>query len=85
MPAQWNDSGRSAVTHRVYNSTTSAYHCYIVWTQNTQVGDPDRKGATEMNCSIEGCPGEYEHRETLHTVRYRGQVVVIDYVPAEAR
>jgi len=36
-----------------------------------------------MKCSIEGCPGEYEEKEILHTVRYQGQVVVIDNVPAE--
>ena len=36
-----------------------------------------------MKCSIEGCPGEYEERQIVHTVRYRGQVIVIDQVPAE--
>lgn len=36
-----------------------------------------------MKCSIEGCPGEYEERKIVHTVRYRGQVIVIDHVPAE--
>ena len=29
------------------------------------------------------CPGEYEERQIVHTVRYRGQVLVIDHVPAE--
>jgi YgiT-type zinc finger domain-containing protein len=36
-----------------------------------------------MKCSIEGCPGEYEDRLIVHTVRHHGQVVVIDHVPAE--
>ena len=36
-----------------------------------------------MNCSIQGCPGEYEERQIVHTVRYRGQVLVIDHVSAE--
>lgn len=36
-----------------------------------------------MSCSIAGCPGEYEERQILHTVRHRRQVVVIDHVPAE--
>ncbi|MBU0703502.1 MAG: YgiT-type zinc finger protein [Chloroflexi bacterium] len=36
-----------------------------------------------MRCSIEGCPGEYEERKIVHTVRHRGQVIVIDHVPAE--
>ncbi len=36
-----------------------------------------------MKCTIQGCPGEYEDRRILHTVRHRNQVVVIDQVPAE--
>lgn len=36
-----------------------------------------------MKCSIEGCSGEYEERQVVHTVRYQGQVIVIDHVPAE--
>lgn len=36
-----------------------------------------------MKCSIEGCPGKYEERQIVHTVRYRGQVIVIDHVPAD--
>ncbi|MCW5853959.1 MAG: YgiT-type zinc finger protein [Anaerolineae bacterium] len=29
------------------------------------------------------CPGEYELRDIVHTVRYQGLVIVIDHVPAE--
>lgn len=36
-----------------------------------------------MNCSINGCPGEYEERQIVHTVRHGGRVVVIDHVPAD--
>ena len=36
-----------------------------------------------MECSIKGCPGVYEERTVVHTVRYRGEVIVIDHVPAE--
>jgi len=36
-----------------------------------------------MKCTIQGCPGNYEDRRILHTVRHRGRVVVIDKVPAE--
>lgn len=36
-----------------------------------------------MNCSIEGCPGEYEAKEIVHTIRSRGEVIVIEHVPAE--
>jgi len=36
-----------------------------------------------MKCSIRGCPGEYEEQSVVHTVRHRGEIVVIDAVPAE--
>ena len=36
-----------------------------------------------MNCSLQGCPGEYEEKQITHTVRHRGRIVVIDHVPAE--
>ena len=36
-----------------------------------------------MKCSIDGCPGEYEAKNIMHTVRRHGQVVVIDHVPAD--
>ncbi|MDA2932248.1 YgiT-type zinc finger protein [Nitrospinae bacterium AH-259-F20] len=45
--------------------------------------DADPEGAGEMKCSIEGCPGDYEERQIAHTVRHKGQVIVIDHVPAE--
>lgn len=33
-------------------------------------------------CSIEGCPGQYEDGQILHTVRHRGQAILVDHVPA---
>jgi YgiT-type zinc finger domain-containing protein len=36
-----------------------------------------------VSCSVEGCPGKYEERQIVHTVRYHGQVLVSDHVPAE--
>jgi YgiT-type zinc finger domain-containing protein len=36
-----------------------------------------------MKCSINDCPGEYEDKKVVHTVRHHGRVVVIDGVPAE--
>ena len=41
------------------------------------------EGGNSMKCSIRDCPGQYEERKILHTVRHHGQVVVIDGVPAE--
>ena len=43
----------------------------------------DTEETIDMKCSIEGCPGEYEAGKVMHTVRHRGQVTVIDHVPAE--
>ncbi len=36
-----------------------------------------------MKCNIEGCPGEYEQREVVHTVRQGNRIIVIEHVPAE--
>jgi YgiT-type zinc finger domain-containing protein len=36
-----------------------------------------------VKCLFAGCPGEYEERFIVHTVRHHGQVIVIDRVPAE--
>lgn len=41
------------------------------------------KETREVKCTLEGCSGEYEERKIVHTVRHRGQVIVIDHVPAE--
>ena len=36
-----------------------------------------------LKCTIEGCPGVYELRTVVHTVKRGGEVMVIDHVPAE--
>lgn len=36
-----------------------------------------------MKCSIAGCPGTYEATTVIHTVKWRGEVIVIDHVSAE--
>jgi YgiT-type zinc finger domain-containing protein len=41
------------------------------------------EGDSKMKCSVVGCPGEYEERQIVHTVRHCGQVIVIDHIPAE--
>jgi YgiT-type zinc finger domain-containing protein len=46
------------------------------------MADPKTEGQT-MKCTMQGCPGRYERRKIVHSVRHRGQVVVIDHVPAE--
>ena len=39
--------------------------------------------ASQMKCTMCACSGELEQREITHTVRHKGQLVVIDHVPAE--
>ena len=36
-----------------------------------------------MRCRIEDTSCQYEEREIVHTVRHRGEIVVIEGVPAE--
>jgi YgiT-type zinc finger domain-containing protein len=36
-----------------------------------------------MKCSIDGCPGEDEQREVVHTVHQGDKIIVIGHVPAE--
>ena len=36
-----------------------------------------------MRCNIADCPGEYEQREVVHTVRQGDRIIVINHVPAE--
>jgi YgiT-type zinc finger domain-containing protein len=36
-----------------------------------------------MKCTVQDCPGEYEEREIMHTVRHQGRLVVIDHISAE--
>lgn len=36
-----------------------------------------------MKCCIDGCSEKYEVGKVMHTVRYHGQVMVIDHVPVD--
>jgi len=36
-----------------------------------------------MQCTIVGCPGRYEARETVVVERVQGQLMVIEQVPVE--
>jgi hypothetical protein len=36
-----------------------------------------------MNCSIQGCPGHYEAKLIVHTVKRGAEVFVFEKVPAE--
>lgn len=52
-------------------------------TETPAVGDILSKETLSMKCGIQGCPGEYEEKRVLHTVRHRGQVIATAHVPAE--
>ena len=67
----------------MYNRAAIAYHYHGIRAQAAKVVDTHGEGTTNMKCSIEGCPGEYEDRKVLHAVRHHGRVIVIDHVPAE--
>jgi len=36
-----------------------------------------------MKCTIKGCPGEYETKRIVHTVRKGSDIFVFENVPAE--
>ncbi|MFH1731490.1 MAG: YgiT-type zinc finger protein [Planctomycetota bacterium] len=36
-----------------------------------------------MKCSIQGCPGEYENRAIVHTLKREDEVFVFENVPAQ--
>ena len=41
------------------------------------------EGIKKMKCTVQGCPGHYESQTVVHTVRHRGNLIVVDHVPAE--
>ena len=41
------------------------------------------KRADRVTRTVHNCSGRYEEKLVIHTVRYQGNVVVIDHVPAE--
>jgi HTH-type transcriptional regulator/antitoxin MqsA len=36
-----------------------------------------------MKCSIACCPGEYEQREVVRTIRQGDRIIVVEHIPAE--
>lgn len=45
--------------------------------------EPMTRNPETRPCSLQGCSGAYEARHVVHTVRYRGEIIVIEEVPAE--
>lgn len=36
-----------------------------------------------MKCNINGCAGEYQEKCITHTMRYKGELIIIDHVPVK--
>ena len=47
------------------------------------MGDAVSTEAKMMKCSIQGCPGEYENKLIVHVVQRRGEMFLLEHVPAE--
>ena len=47
------------------------------------MGNGVREMEIAMKCSIKGCPGEYEARSIIHTVKRGEDILVFKNVPAE--
>ena len=72
----------------MYESRRGIDTHYCLRTDASQVEITDgKKQMTEASkdrpCSIAGCPGTYEAGRVVHTVRHRGEIIVIENVPAE--
>ncbi len=47
------------------------------------MGDAFPKRKINMQCSVQGCPGNYEERLIVHTLKRGEDVLVFEQVPAE--
>jgi YgiT-type zinc finger domain-containing protein len=74
--------GRPSTAYCMYNGATFVTNYYGLRSSSSKVDEADTKETT-MKCNIEGCPGEYEQREVVHTVRQGKRIIVIEHVPAE--
>lgn len=36
-----------------------------------------------MNCTVNNCTGEYEHREVVRAIRQGERIIVVEHIPAE--
>ena len=66
---------------RPANTAGLRYPC--LRTAAAQVAYASGKEKRVVKCTIAGCPGTYEARTVIHTVKRRGEVIVIHHVPAE--
>jgi len=83
LAGEWPDSEWPSAPRCVYDDTVGVNYHYDLRAEATKVDDSYPERTREMKCSIVGCPGEYEERQIVHTVHQRGQILVINHVPAE--
>jgi len=67
----------------LYNVDRESHNHHRLRAEATQVADTLSARRKIMNCTIQGCPGHYEQRPILHTVKQGEAVVVFEDVPAE--
>lgn len=77
------DVTRAIRARRLYDIARNCYNHYGVRTETAEMVDTVRERRAQMRCSIQGCPGEYEHRTIMHTVKRGDDVLVFEGVPAE--
>lgn len=42
-----------------------------------------KEGMSNVKCTIQACPGEYADGQAAHVVKKKGQLVIVDHVPAD--
>ena len=78
----WAHAKRSLHSYCLYNDERSCNNYNRLWTDAAKVDDALYQRTLTMKCSIHGCPGEYERRLIVHTVKRDARVIVVDDVPA---
>jgi YgiT-type zinc finger domain-containing protein len=68
---------------RLHNRPAAANLDYGLPAPAAEVVNASGQEKPAMKCTIAGCPGVYEPRTVVHTVKHQGDVMVIDHVPAE--
>jgi hypothetical protein len=74
---------KCAQRRRLYNRAAGANLDYGVRIHAAEVANASGEEKLALKCTIAGCPGTYEARTVVHTVKHRAAVIVIDHVPAE--
>ena len=77
------DSKRTRCACRLHDLVRCRDYYYNVSPEIAKMGDAVSTEAKMMKCSIQGCPGEYEDKLIVHVVQRRGEMFLLEHVPAE--